>query len=159
MVDRKTAVAVSRQHADNNPSISTTDMYCFKKTDNIYTFSVSMLTKKDYHLLSKINDIIRTISESGLLSKWQRDSEKKVIPTVVHEGGEGGDAIKLKIKHVQGGFLVWFIGLVIAGIALGIEWIIFFLTKYIRQLPSLRHLMMMMISKRKITVRKYTTLE
>lgn len=129
-VDRKAAVAVSRHHADNNPLISPTDMYCFKTVDNIYTFSVSMLTKKDHHLLRKINDYIRTISESGLLMKWQQDSEKKVVTTTQNLGGEGGDAIKLKMSHVIGGFLVWVLGLCAAALALGLEWTIYLITKY-----------------------------
>lgn len=114
--DKKAAVAVSRHHSDNNPIISRRDMFCFTKSNNIYTYSVSMLTKKFYHLLPKINYVIRGITESGLLKKWQEDTESHKTKAKINTGGHGGggDVVKLRIGHVLGGFLLWGLGLLFA---------------------------------------------
>lgn len=116
--EKLVAVAVSRHHSDNNPAISPLDMSCFPKTANIYMYSVSMLTKKFYHLLPKINYVIRGISESGLLKKWQEDIETVKVETKHSSGGHGGgDVVKLRVRHVEGGFLLWAMGLVLATLA------------------------------------------
>lgn len=117
-----TAVAVSRHHASNTPLISPLEMYCFSKSNNIYTYSVSMLVKKQYHLLLKIENIIRGITESGLLSKWQRDSDLVVVSTD-SESEQG--VTRLKFEHVQGGFLLWGIGLGLGLLAFMVEWAVF----------------------------------
>uniref|UniRef100_A0A336M3L9 CSON011600 protein n=1 Tax=Culicoides sonorensis TaxID=179676 RepID=A0A336M3L9_CULSO len=119
---KSVAIAVSRHHSDNNPVISPMDMSCFPKTSNIYTYSVSMLTKKYYHLLPKINYVIRGISESGLLKKWQEDIESVKVETNHKSGGHGGgDVVKLRVRHVEGGFLLWALGLILACLAFGCE--------------------------------------
>ncbi|KFB38749.1 hypothetical protein ZHAS_00006149 [Anopheles sinensis] len=110
--ERLQAVAISRAHSSNSRSIGEAEMYCFPKTDNIYTYSVSMLAKKDFHLLPKVNDLIRRISESGLLGKWQKESEKIRID----EGGEddnvGADGQTiLRLDHIEGAFLLGAVGL------------------------------------------------
>lgn len=123
--DKKAAVAVSRHHADNNDAIPRSLMYCFAKKDNIYTYSVSMLTKKQYHLLDKVNVLVRTISESGLLQKWEAESSERAEEETNDMGGGGeghGDAIKLKIEHVQAGFLLLGIGCIASGIIFALEW-------------------------------------
>lgn len=122
--NKSIAVAVSRHHADNNPLISPLDMHCFAITEDIYTYSVSMLVKKQYHLLLKIDAIIRGISESGLLMKWQRDSEQTI--TTSSDENEGGNGVrKLTFEHVEGGFLIWGIGLSVGFIAFVCEWIVY----------------------------------
>lgn len=124
--NKSIAVAVSRHHADNNPLISPLDMHCFSITEDIYTYSVSMLVKKQYHLLLKIDAIIRGISESGLLMKWQRDSEQTITST---DENEGNGVSKLTFEHVEGGFLIWGIGLSVGFIAFVCEWIVYLVKK------------------------------
>uniref|UniRef100_A0A1B0CXD1 Uncharacterized protein n=1 Tax=Lutzomyia longipalpis TaxID=7200 RepID=A0A1B0CXD1_LUTLO len=122
--DSQLGVAVSRQHARNSPLIDENDMFCFSHAHNIYSYSVSMLAKRDYHLLPKINDIIRTILESGLLYKWQKDSEvSKVYVADASENAEGG--IVLSLSHVQGAFIVLGFGLILSAVSFAVEWIIF----------------------------------
>lgn len=66
----KSAIAVSRAYARNTPlPFSNDDMFCFYKSENIFTYSVVMLMRKNYHLMFKIDDLIRRITESGLLTK------------------------------------------------------------------------------------------
>lgn len=129
----KVAVAVSRHHADNSPTISEKEMYCFKREENIYTYSVSMLAKKQYHLLEKINYLLRTISESGLLLRWAQQSENRQAVSTddapTSGGHGGGPVVKLKIQHVKGGFLLHFLGLVLAFIAFIGEHVFYQLSK------------------------------
>ncbi|GAB0100425.1 ionotropic receptor 87a [Sergentomyia squamirostris] len=131
--DSELGVAVSREHARNSPLIDESDMFCFHHSENIYSYSISMLVQRDYHLLPKINDIIRTILESGLLSKWQKDSEvsKVHLGEVKEEEPEGGEGaqIVLSISHVQGAFIVVGFGLILATLAFCLEWIIFLTIK------------------------------
>lgn len=124
--NKKAAVAVSRHHADNNPVIGSTQMFCFPKKDNIYTYSVSMLTKKQYHLLGKIDALVRRISESGLLQKWELESSNSVVESV-DAAGPHDNAIKLKIEHVQGGFLLLGVGLAVAAVTFVLEWMYYLL--------------------------------
>ncbi|XP_035780489.1 uncharacterized protein LOC118460354 [Anopheles albimanus] len=109
--DRQLAIAISRAHSSNSRSVGEAEMYCFAKTENIYTYSVSMLAKKDFHLLPKINDLIRRISESGLLSKWQKESEKIRIDD---EDESDDRQTILRLDHIQGAFLLWAVGLVLS---------------------------------------------
>ena len=126
--DHKTAIAVSRAHSKNIPlMMSNDDMYCFPKTDNIFTYSVVMLMRKNYHLMFKIDDLIRQITESGLLSKWQKESEK--IQKITHDGSKADGSIILKIEHVAGAFLLALIGLACATVAFLLEWITYLMGK------------------------------
>ncbi|XP_058056145.1 uncharacterized protein LOC131207544 [Anopheles bellator] len=111
--ERLLAVAVSRAHSSNARSIGEADMYCFPKTANIYTYSVGMLAKKDFHLLPKINDLIRRISESGLLGKWQKESEK----IRVDRGDESDGQTILRLDHIEGAFLLGAVGLALSLLA------------------------------------------
>jgi hypothetical protein len=77
-----------------------------------------MLFQKFHHLLPILNDKIRTIAESGLLTKWQKDSTKVARSTMTTEkdkGGHGGSVqMKLRVEHVEGAFLVVLVGLSVA---------------------------------------------
>ncbi|XP_065073023.1 uncharacterized protein Ir87a [Ochlerotatus camptorhynchus] len=122
--ERTVAVAVSRAHSHNSKSIGEAEIFCFPRTDNVQTYSVGMMVKKDFHLLPKINDLIRQISESGLLGKWQVESDKIRIDEDLDEGGGGGDdgghgdgQIVLKIEHIEGAFILGTFGLGLATVA------------------------------------------
>lgn len=128
----KIAVAISRHHSSNSPTISDSEMFCFNREENIYTYSVSMLAKKQYHLLEKINYLLRTISESGLLLRWAQQSESNNVQSENNapSGGHGGGpVVKLKLEHVQGGFLLLTIGLVLALISFIGEHLFYHLSK------------------------------
>ena len=122
--DRHLAVAISREHAINTPmNITEADMYCFSKTNNIYTFFVVMLVKKDYHLLPQIDTIIRRMKEGGLTAKWIEDSEKK------GRGKNTGDgaAKPLKVEHIWGMILILSSGLTLSLIVFSLEHLTHFL--------------------------------
>ncbi|KXJ82457.1 hypothetical protein RP20_CCG013678 [Aedes albopictus] len=129
--ERTVAVAISRAHSHNSKSIGEAEIFCFARTDNIQTYSVGMMVKKDFHLLPKINDLIRRISESGLLGKWQVESDKIRIDEDLDEGGGGGDGghgdgqIVLKVEHIEGAFILGAVGLGLATISFIVEVVYF----------------------------------
>lgn len=112
--DQFLAVAVAREHSENSPLMNKRNMFCFTRSNNIYNFLVSILARRDHHILSRVNRNIRGILEAGLLSKWQADSqrENEMKGSAVDEDGDG--QIVLKIEHVQGAFYVTAIGLVVS---------------------------------------------
>jgi hypothetical protein len=63
-----------------------------------------MMFKKYYHLLPIINEKIRVIAESGLLTKWQIDSKnsakkKNNNEVTSNSRGHGGKQMKLRLEH------------------------------------------------------------
>ncbi|CAO1422337.1 unnamed protein product [Diamesa serratosioi] len=147
--NRSKAVGISREHAKNTRLPATANgIYCFPPTDNIFVYSVVMLVKKNHHLLSKINENIRIISESGLLSKWQKDSvridEFNDDSTNNKNNNEHGSIqMKLKMEHVEGAFLLVLIGLTLSALVFFMELFTFWLSnkkkdnKMIKQFENL----------------------
>lgn len=132
--NRSKAVGISREHAKNSRlPIKADDIYCFPPTDNIFVYSVVMLVKKNFHLLSKINENIRIISESGLLSKWQKDSEKigafnDDSADTKNNNPHGSVQMELKMEHVEGAFLLVLIGLILSTLVFFMELFTFWLS-------------------------------
>lgn len=121
-------LAISRAHASNNnfSYIDNIDFYCFPVSDDIVIYSSVMMFRKFHHLLPIINEKIRVIAESGLLTKWQVDSKntgtKKVTSEVSEStGGHGGKLMQLRLEHVEGAFLLILIGLSFSFIAFLLE--------------------------------------
>lgn len=120
------AVAVSRQHAMNSPTIAKTDLFCFPKLNNVYSYSVSMLMRKNFHLLGKMNSIIRRVMEFGLIQKWERDGEVQQLlkltkemsaaDTVVAEDGGGDDVVVLTVGHIAGSMIIMTVGYSLASL-------------------------------------------
>lgn len=65
------AVAVSLEHAINTRRAY---VYCFKKTDVIYKYTLKFLIRKDFPYLNELNWFIRKASEGGLIEKWRIDN-------------------------------------------------------------------------------------
>lgn len=106
MEDRTKAIAISRSHASNNPYslIENVDFYCFPVSGDIVIYSSVMMFRKFHHLLPVINEKIRAIAESGLLTKWQIDSKnsgkkKNKIEVSTKTEGHGSQQMKLRLEH------------------------------------------------------------
>lgn len=127
--DKKLAIAISRQHSMNaKVPITDEDMFCFEKADNIFSFSVVMLFKRDHHLLPLVNTLIRRITEYGFILKWRSDAEyeklKEVVKRVREKAAEGNQAIN--VAQLFGLFAVGGAGVLLALIVFIIEWIVFY---------------------------------
>lgn len=133
--DRTKALAISRAHALNNPFglNENSDFFCFHISDDVYVYSAVMMFRRFHYLLPIINEKIRAIGESGLLTKWQRDSTKAGFGAVgnadKNKDSHGSVQIKLKVEHVVGAFLAVLIGLGIAFIVFLLELLIHWLIK------------------------------
>jgi hypothetical protein len=135
------AVAISRQHAMNAIRVPITDldMYCFEKTDNIFSFSVVMLFKKDHHLLPLVNRLIRRISESGFILKWRADTEfYKLKETIERQRNDDSSSNRaINVGQLMGLFALGGVGLSVATIGFAFEWVVYYFAHH-KKLKILR---------------------
>lgn len=118
------ALAISRSHALNNPFrfIENNDFFCFPVSDDVVILQIVMLFRKFHHLLPTINEKIRSIAESGLLMKWQKESLRVGLSDSSDDTNKGDGALMtLQLEHVEGAFLVVLIGLSVAFVVFLLE--------------------------------------
>jgi hypothetical protein len=129
--DEKLAVAISRQHAMNAKiPLNNDEMFCFNKADNIFSFSVVMLFKKDHHLLPSMNLYIRRITESGFILKWKLDSEYlKFKEFIKKQSSEDEREKPLTLNHLLGMYLMMCIGISLSICAFVFEWLVYYLAQ------------------------------
>lgn len=131
--DHFLAVAVSREHSENSPLMKKTNMFCFTRSNNVYNFLVSILARKDHHILTRMNRNIRGILEAGLLSKWQADSQRESdLSADSTEDDDDNGTIVLKVQHVQGAFYVLIVGLFVSFVIYLLEIISYKLSRFER---------------------------
>lgn len=128
--DEKLAVAVSRLHAENTPAISRSEMFCFPRSKNIYSYSVAMPIKLDYHILPVINYNIRQLFEFGLVERWNKLGQSVAaaleIKKFLDKAQDGHDdrLVVLTVPHIMGAILIMFFGHSVALIAFSVEMIV-----------------------------------
>lgn len=115
--DEKLAVAVSRLHAENTPAVSRSDMFCFPRSRNIYSYSIAMPIKLDYHMLPVINYNIRQLFEFGLIERWNKLSQSIAvnaeIKKILNQAASGKDSkglVVLTVPHIMGALLIMCFG-------------------------------------------------
>ncbi|XP_011553447.3 uncharacterized protein LOC105384854 [Plutella xylostella] len=86
-------------------------IYCFPESHNLYKYGVVLLTRKWFPFLERMNGIIRSVSENGLIDKWNSE-------LFIHTAGADGAAasVALGVGHLLGAF--WFIGFMYAAAVL-----------------------------------------
>nr|ALT31631.1 ionotropic receptor 87a [Cnaphalocrocis medinalis] len=108
--DRNFAVVSSRRQAvyqDQKLGRGKHLIYCFPESDNLYKYGVVLLARKWFPMLERFNNIIRSVSENGLIDKW---NEELFIHTASAEGTN--EIEPLSIQHLLGAFM--FIGFMYA---------------------------------------------
>lgn len=114
--DDKLAVAVSRLHAQNTPAVSQSEIFCFPRSDNIYSYSIAMPIKLDFHMLPVINYNIRQLFEFGLTERWNKLSQSiaanEEIKKILNSAASGKDdsLVVLTVPHITGAILIMFFG-------------------------------------------------
>lgn len=101
----------------NNPVLPKTEIFCFSKANNVYSFSVAMMTKKYFHLLPQMNSIIRRVLEFGLLEKWAKDNSAATLKLIQNsENGSDDDdeLVVLTVGHITGALIIMFLGYAVA---------------------------------------------
>ncbi|KOB65680.1 putative ionotropic glutamate receptor 87a [Operophtera brumata] len=79
-------------------------IYCFPENNNMYKYGVVLLARQWFPMLDRFNNIIRSMSENGLIDKW---NEELLIHKVSIEGAS--TIVPLGVPHLLGAFM--FIGL------------------------------------------------
>lgn len=106
------AVAASREHALINES----EIYCFRKPNNIFVYPVAALAHEHYHLLEPINHQIQKVIEAGLINKWVADSKlmkkSKIVTNTVYP---------FSFQNISGCIIELIGGLTLACILFGFE--------------------------------------
>ncbi|XP_063831708.1 uncharacterized protein LOC135080908 [Ostrinia nubilalis] len=108
--DRNFAVVSSRRqaaYADQRLGKGKPLIYCFSESDNLYKYGVVLLARKWFPMLERFNTIIRSVSENGLIDKW---NQELLIHTANAEGAS--EIEPLSIQHLLGAFM--FIGFMYA---------------------------------------------
>lgn len=140
--DDKLAVAISRLHAKNaRIPLNDDDIFCFDKANNIFSFSVVMLFKKDHHLLPAVNLLIRRVAESGFILKWKADSELVKFKGVQRRGDPHENEEPLNLGHLLGSFALITGGVAIAVVVFIGEWLVYYLAqkrkiKFVRKIEA-----------------------
>lgn len=68
--DERLAVGVSFEHVQNDELVNRQNIFCFESPNHIYSYSMNVLTSKDFPYLAELNRFIKMASESGLVVKW-----------------------------------------------------------------------------------------
>ncbi|XP_059050816.1 uncharacterized protein LOC131845742 [Achroia grisella] len=106
-LSRNFAVVSSRRQSmyqDQKLGKGETLIYCFPESNNLYKYGVVLLARKWFPILERFNTIIRSVSENGLIDKW---NEELLIHTSSVE--LTSTIASLSVEHLLGAFM--FIGL------------------------------------------------
>lgn len=128
--DEMLAVAVSRLHAINTLVISQSQIFCFPRNKNIYSYSVAMPIRLDFHLLPTINYNIRQLLEFGLIERWNKLSQSiaanEEIKKSLAAASDGKDSslVVLTVAHIMGALLIMCFGHTLAMIAFIMEQVV-----------------------------------
>lgn len=109
-LERNFAVVSSRRQAvyqDQELGKGAPLIYCFPESNNLYKYGVVLLARKWFPMLGRFNNIIRSVSENGLIDKWNDE-------LLIHKASteSSGIIVPLSIKHLLGAFI--FIGFMYA---------------------------------------------
>ncbi|CAH4031420.1 unnamed protein product [Pieris brassicae] len=102
--ERNFAVVSSRRQAMYKDQIlgrGESLIYCFAESDNLYKYGVALLARNWYPLLDRFNNIIRSVSENGLIEKWSEELFNRP------RGAERTNTIvPLGMQHLLGAFFL-----------------------------------------------------
>lgn len=77
------AIGSSRQHILNSPSYTDETIFCFKRSENILSYQLSLIMREGFRLNFRFNQLISNAFESGMIVQWERVSQRKrkrIIP-------------------------------------------------------------------------------
>lgn len=132
---------MSREHALNSPVIGKADLFCFEKVHNVYGYSVVLLAQRNYHLLGRMNSIVRRVMEFGLIEKWEKDGDTlQQLQLQIKQnalgggggggavgsaggggGGEGDELVVLKVDNIMGALILMVAGYAVALVVFAAE--------------------------------------
>lgn len=129
-------MAVSRKHIIAYRPTQQSNLYCFTRKENVYSYPVAILTVLNYHLLPKINLVVRDLMEHGFIAKWDTDYLYGSIQAVLTERrnyaknfanglpNPPNRIIILKTRHISGAIAILCFGYTLAVLAFLLELLI-----------------------------------
>lgn len=122
------AVGGARQHLINSLQYSKSEIYCFKNSESLIPYPMSLRVNKNQKLI--IDNIIRRLFESGIIQKWkvysQRRKDREIDKVVPFE---------LKLEHIYAILFFFFLGAIVTIFV----WIFeLFIDKKVRDEPNNR---------------------
>ncbi|XP_069360874.1 uncharacterized protein [Maniola hyperantus] len=75
-------------------------IYCFPESNNLYKYGVVLLARQWFPLLERFNNIIRSVSENGLIDKWNQEL------FIDRSNSEGTTVLPLGVQHLLGAFVL-----------------------------------------------------
>lgn len=76
-------------------------VYCFPEKDMIYKYSIAILARKWFPILNRFNGIIRSVTENGLIWKWNSEVYLDTISL-----SDTNEIVPLGMTHMLGAFLM-----------------------------------------------------
>lgn len=117
--DNQVAIGVSREYV-----LHRTDIFCFDRTENIFSYTVSMLVRKNDELYRRVNKFIHHLLDAGLMKKWTETTFN-----VLRKGNDShGSSLQVKpisIQHITVGFIIAILFVILSVIAFGLELLIY----------------------------------
>lgn len=101
--DSELAVAVSREHAYNQHLDSSSQFYCFEKSEIIHEYTPTFLMQKDFPYFNELNRFIQRASAAGLIDKWHTD-----VKTPTYSRRKGKSYRQIKLQNFYGVYIIWF---------------------------------------------------
>lgn len=99
------AVAVSRELSRNDHFFAASNVYCFEKYENIYSYMLKFLVRKDFSHLKELNKFIQmTAIEGGLSKKWHSEKsfqDQYEEPEIVYHA--------ITLSTCAGMYFLWFL--------------------------------------------------
>lgn len=75
-------------------------IFCFSESNNLYKYGVVLLARKWFPMLNRFNNIIRIVSENGLINKWNDE-------LYIHRSASDvSDIVPLGTQHLLGAFML-----------------------------------------------------
>lgn len=130
------AVSVSRAHVKYLKPLGKY-MYCFPQTENVYSFSITMFFRRNFHLMPRINQHVRNILESGFVTKWEKEDKKLIGDTTPRKENKSNYTV-LTLDHVQGAFYLGFIGIGCAFLSFFVEFLVYYYDLYVLKLSKFK---------------------
>lgn len=119
--NRRFAVGISREHAQNSRLIPAFKIYCFENAEQIMRYSVQILVRKEFPLFEELNAFINLAQASGLVAKWW--TQTRIRSDYEYYEEENGD---ITMDNFNGFFIFWVSLLIVPALIYVFEKIIFY---------------------------------
>lgn len=98
----KVAVGMLQAYELYSRSISSSQMYCFEKSEIIYEYALKFLMRHDFPYLNELNRFIGIASAAGLIEKWNSYDQMKI-----QQSRKTYAYSHIKLESFYGVYVIW----------------------------------------------------